>query len=179
MRYASLPPSSIHAGVHLICSSSFHPLSLCLFDMLRLLLSHMPNGIFFALSVALFFCCSCLSFCLFCALSLSTSLQWKHETVCKVLREVLFSICYLYPLLTPSSPFTPACQSLSFLPPLFSPLVLSVLLWWSFVFSSLSISSPLLTCPPPPLSSPFLFIFQASHRCSIFSQLFTPELIGC
>ncbi len=46
MRYASLPPSSNHAGAHLIFSPSFHPLSLWLFDMLKLLLSHMLNGIF-------------------------------------------------------------------------------------------------------------------------------------
>lgn len=151
----------------------------CLFDMLKLLLSHMLNGIF----------CLFHSFCSFVvplshfanfALSLSTTLEQKHERVGKVLREVLFPIYYLYPPLPPSSPFTSACQSLSCSCYLlfFSPLVLSVLLCLSFHFSSLSISSIPHTCPPP-LSSSLLFVFQASHGCSIFSQLLAPELIGC
>lgn len=96
---------------------------------------------------------------------ISTTLQRKHETVCKVLREVLFSIYYLYPLLPHLSPFPSAGQSLS------------CLCLFSLHLSSLSSSStlflffhvhlcPLLTCPP--LSSPLFrefigALYLASH----------------
>lgn len=92
----------------------------CLFDMLKLFLLRVFNGIFCCFQSLCSFVVSVSHFAIF-ALSLSTTPQQKHERVCKVLREVLFPIYYLYPPLPPSSPFTSACQSLFlFLLPLFS-----------------------------------------------------------
>lgn len=111
VRYASLPLAPSMRGLTLSARLLF-TLYFCFFDMLKHLLLRVFNGIFCLFQSLCSFVVSLSHFAYF-ALSLSTTLQQKHERVCKVLREVLFPIYYLYPPVPPYSPFTSACQSLS------------------------------------------------------------------
>lgn len=165
------PSSSIRAGAHLICAPSFHPLSSCLFDMLKLLLSHALKGIFCLFQLLRSFVVPLSHFAFLLPLSIYNSLAKKHETFRKVLEEALFSIYYLYPASTTSPPFASACQSLS-----------RSLAFFYFSSTPPLVLSRLLCCPflcPCLLISLLPLLFQESHVCSIFSQLLTPELIGC
>lgn len=106
------------------------------------------------------------------ALFLSAALQ-RNMKVCKVLREVLFSIYYLYFLLPPSSPFTSACQSLSsschccFHFSVFLSVLLTCIVFLSTSFFFLT--------RPAPLSTPLL-----SYKSRVlFLAIHSPEFIGC
>lgn len=140
-------PSSIRVGAHLICSPSFYRLFFSFFDMLKPVLSHTLNSVFFPpllcsfVVLLLHLTNFAISFSLF---------QLPFREI--VLREALFFIFSLYPALPPILPLTSGCQSLSCSPDN------------AFCFSYPLWSLPFLFCPPLPLSSPVLFFSSLSFR---------------
>lgn len=165
VRYASLPPSSNRAGAPVIFSPSFHPLSFSLFDILKLLLSHMLNGIFCLFQSLCSFVVPLSHFAYF-APSLyhhSSAETWNSLGKCCSLFTIftlLYFPLHLSLLLVSHLLFFTS----SICPPLF------------VLFSSLSIS---LLSTPVLLFPLLLYIFQASNRCSIFRHVLSPQLIGC
>lgn len=151
------PPAPTMRGLTLSFLLLFTLFPFCFFDMLKLLLSHMLNGIFFF--------CLIQSLCAF-VVPLSRFVYFAPSLYpplfsrnMKQFREVLFFIYNLHPPSLPSSPSTCAC--------------LSPVPATAFFFTC-SICPPLSVFPflfyvhpcPPPLSSPLVSL--ASKRCSIF-----------
>ena len=135
------PPTTTMQGLTLSPLLLFHPRSFCLFDMLKLLLSHMLNGIFssFSHSVLLLFLSLILPILLPFSTHHSSVQTWNSLGKC-------FSLFTIFTLVYITSHHSLLLVShLSFLL-LYFPLVLSVFHSSSFFSTSLSISFPPHTC---------------------------------